>query len=184
MRIIADFDPSTGHKYLIFLLIFMLAGCVTKPTERIESGPPEFIATGKIAFRSNQGNHTANFRWSQYLETYDVEIWGPLGQGRSQLRGNTRRMSVTRGKKLLAEGPPEDIMLAYLGWVMPIELLPDWLVGAGVDEQNSVREVSGWRVEFSRFTPVGDGPAPLRPGRLEARNGTDKIIVSVRELIN
>ena len=185
MRIIADSSACAVHKYLIFILIFVTTGCAIHSPTPISSQEPNFVAQGKIAFRAPENNHTANFRWSNFDDNYVVDVWGPLGQGRSQLIGDTAQMKITRGGEVLAEGAPEDIMRAYLGWIMPIDLLPGWLTGSDVDEENSVQEVSGWQVSFSRFVPLeGSEPASdqvKRPGRVEARRGEHRIIVSIRE---
>ena len=170
----------TLTKSLIFLLIFGLSGCVSTPQKPPTSINPEFVAGGKISLRTSEGNHTANFRWTQYAEAYEVEVWGPLGQGRSQLTGDTERMVVARGREVLADGPPAEIMAAYLGWVVPIDLFPNWLQGSGVDPDSPTIETGGWLVEFSRF----EGEAELpRPRRLEARKDQQRIIVLVREFL-
>ena len=140
----------------------------------------DFVAVGKISLRTPEGNHTANFRWIQYSETYEVEVWGPLGQGRTQLTGDTERMVVARGREVLADGPPADIMAAYLGWVVPIDLFPNWLKGSGVDSGAPTIETGGWLVEFSRFEGEGD---QRRPRRLDARKEQQRIIVLVREFL-
>lgn len=192
MRIIADWRLSIGnssaHKCLIFLTILTLSGCVSTPRPPIGELAPDFVASGKISFRSPNGNHTASFKWTQYVsaderQQYAVEVWGPLGQGRTQLRGNSQQMSVARGDEILAVGTPEEVMTAYLGWVMPIDLLPAWLQGEGVDPENSVLDVAGWRVEFSRFSDQQSNGAMPRPGRLDARLGSERIIVLIREFL-
>ena len=169
---------STLTKFLIFLTILILSGCVTAPQAPISDIEPVFVAGGKISLRTPEGNHTANFRWVQYPQSYAVEVWGPLGQGRSQLNGDTKRMVIARGNEVLAEGPPAEIMAAYLGWVVPIELFPSWLEGSGVDPSAPTIETSGWSVEFSRFE---DEEGQVRPRRLDARKDQQRIVVIVRD---
>lgn len=188
---IADQRPETGLKYFIFIVISLnvatFAGCAVQPSPPVELQTPDFTAIGKIAYRSEGDNHTANFSWRQFDERYAVEVWGPLGQGRSQFSGDAEQMTVTRGDKLLAEGLPEEIMYTHLGWSLPVALVPQWLQGHGVTAENPRLEVAGWVVEFSRFGPLdsgsdsgGDG---LHPKRLEARNGPQRLIVSIREFL-
>ena len=188
MRIIADCHLNfrihnhlgkapLWFKCLIFLPIFVLTGCASKPSSPPIERTPEFVAGGKISLRSPDDSRTASFRWTQYSGQYELEVWGPLGQGRSQLLGNREQMIVRQGQEVLAEGTPEEIMGAYLGWVIPVELLSEWIQGEGIEPGAPTREAAGWQVEFSRFVAHADGQ---RPGRFDARKGLQRVIVLVR----
>lgn len=178
---IADHTPQSGLKYLICLGIFMsgllLTGCASKP---VLTGTVDFVAEGKLAVRDGSGSHSGNFRWQQSAEGYLVEVWGPLGQGRTQFSGNALEMTVSQGARLVAKGPPEDIMAAHVGWSVPVGLLPAWLRGDGVSEDLADIEADGWWVSFSGFQ--GEG-ARRSPRRIRATRGDKRIVVSIRQLI-
>ena len=108
-----------------------------------------------------------------------MEVWGPLGQGRTQFVGDKKFLTVTRGDELLAQGEPEAVMHANLGWSIPVRLLPLWLLGNGITEALPTTEVDGWTVEFSRFQ---GSDAMRRPQRIEARRETQRIVVYVRRI--
>ena len=68
--------------------------------------PADFRLGGKIAVRGGAEAFSASFDWAQRGETYDVEFWGPLGQGRVRLRGDATRLTVTdsRGVTTMPRG--------------------------------------------------------------------------------
>lgn len=183
MRMISDWGRETDLKYLIYLLILVLSGtlsgCVVQPGFDLSNDAPDFVALGKLSVRVGAEQHTANFRWQQFERTYALEVWGPLGQGRTQFVGDKKFLTVTRGDELLAQGEPEAVMLANLGWSIPVRLLPLWLLGNGITEALPTTEVDGWTVEFSRFQ---GSDAMRRPQRIEARRETQRIVVYVRRI--
>lgn len=188
---IADCYANTSVKLLILkgiLTLLFVAGCaVRQPTAAPDV---EFAAKGKLGIKMGGEGYSANFSWQQFARGYSIEVWGPLGQGRTRLWGDTVHMQVIRGGELLAAGPPEVVMQAHLGWSAPIHVLPDWIRGqpdpslavAAAVRENGGRltqfEQAGWLVNFDRFASID--PA-ARPGRIVARNDDRKITVLVRQ---
>ncbi len=183
MRMIADWGRETGLKYFIYLLILVLSGamsgCAVQPGLDLGDRDPDFVALGKLSVRSGNDQHTANFSWRQFDRTYAVEVWGPLGQGRTQFVGDKNNLTVSKGDKVLAQGDPEAVMLENLGWSIPVSFLPQWLLGTDVNETSPTQEVGGWAVEFSRFQGLGEA---RRPQRIEAQREAQRIVVFVREI--
>ena len=172
---------------IVILASLVLSGCAGRQAPGI---PPEIDSvriSGKLSIRLEGQGHTANFRWLQTGEDYLIEVWGPLGQGRTTLQGDPASMQVLRGGEVLAEGPVEAVMMANLGWTIPVEVLPAWLQGAGAenppatiletdeDGRTLLLEQVGWRVEFDRFSEN-------RPRRIVATNGERKVVAAVREI--
>lgn len=184
MPIIADQPCQSGLKYLIYIGIFMasclMSGCQSVAPATGLADEVDFVAEGKLAVRDGAESHSGNFRWQQSGDGYRVEVWGPLGQGRTQFSGNAQDMRVLQGQKLLARGRPEDIMAAHVGWSIPVDLLPGWLRGDGVRDDLADIEVDGWWVSFSAFQGEGDRRSPRR---IRATRGDRRIVVSIRQLI-
>ncbi len=173
------------------LLTFLLAGCVAKPLV-----PPDelnFQILGKIGVKQDGEGFSANFDWRQHSQArYEIDVWGPLGQGRTQLKGDPRAMQVSRGEQILALGQPEEVMLAHLGWSLPLDVLPAWIRGepaaqyrydsTGLDEQGRFVEFTqaGWLVSLSRYDQR-DGLTT--PGRIKASQADKTITVIVREYL-
>ena len=173
-------------KVILICGMLILAGCVSQPLDREESW--DFRVLGKLAVKDAQTGHSARFDWRQVGRIYDVEVWGPLGQGRTRLVGDATRMTVTRGAEVLANGHPDDVMMAHLGWVVPVDALPAWLRGdpypelalASVVEDAHGRMTSfhqaGWTVDFERYKVFG---AEEKPGRITAVRGDYRVRVVI-----
>jgi outer membrane lipoprotein LolB len=184
---------NSVHKSLFFHVILAslaLAGCVSnEPKGAVDW---DFWASGKLAVRDAAGGHSARFNWRQLGGRYDIEVWGPLGQGRTQLFGDNQQMTVTRGERVLDKGHPHEVMGRHLGWTFPVDALPAWLRGEPysalalslVSQDGDGRidgfHQAGWTVDFERFIAYEQG---IRPGRITATRGDYRVRVVVNEYL-
>jgi outer membrane lipoprotein LolB len=188
---IADWSVLAVHKSLFLkaiLISALLAGCAAAPIP--PAVPYDYSVKGKIGIRNNNEGHSASFKWQQFGSRYAIEVWGPLGQGRTKLEGDARFMVITRGGAVQARGHPTDVMVANLGWSLPVEVLSAWLLGKAhesevysvmaVDPAGRISELSqlGWTVAFDRFEGA---LADAMPRRIKARKGAEAITVVVSE---
>ena len=167
-------EPVGGHLTKPFFLnvffVLLLTGC--QSLGPAPSANHEFAIEGKIAVRSLQGQHSARFRWQQDGPRYRIELWGPLGQGRTILEGDGRRLRILDpGGKVLASGPVRAVMQQRLGWYLPLESLPEWVLGspmANLPVEDSETDSAG---RFTGFRQLGwtlgysyqaDAPEPRR----------------------
>lgn len=194
-RMIADCGQNNlVAKSLILnsiLLTVLLAGCVARPLAPADE--LKFQILGKIGVKQDGEGFSANFDWRQHTQTrYEIDVWGPLGQGRTQLKGDQRVMQVSRGDQILALGQPDEVMLAHLGWSIPLDVLPAWIRGepatqfsfgdSRLDEQGRFVEFTqaGWVVSLGRYDQR-DGIST--PGRIKASQPDKTITVVVREYL-
>ena len=130
------------------------------------------MLTGKVGVREANESFSANLLWHQMGEAFEIDLWGPLGQGRVKLVKKDGEISLESDKGVLARGEPEAVMQAHLGWSLPLEVLPAWVQGGPVahipatdlsqDDAGRVlgfRQL-GWSVELERYqsVPVAAGP--------------------------
>ncbi len=165
--------------------MLLASGCASQPL-LLDPGV-DFRVAGKFGIRDGSDGYSARFTWSQSRESYDIEVWGPLGQGRTQLRGDSARMAVLQGGEVVVEGAPEEVMYASLGWSVPIGVLPAWIRGtphrqlgfdqAATDADGRYTEFvqADWQVSLSRYGEAGE-----YPGRIVATNGPRRVTVIVR----
>lgn len=152
-----------------------------------------FQILGKIGVKQAGDGFSANFDWRQHTQArYEIDVWGPLGQGRTQLKGDQGAMQVSRGDQVLALGQPDEVMLAHLGWSIPLDVLPAWIRGVpaaqyGVDDRrfdDQGRFVeftqAGWAVTLDRYDQRKD---IMTPGRIKASQADKTITVIVREYL-
>ncbi len=190
---IADWRFYGVLKSLILKAIFaalLASGCASKPLP-LNPGV-DFRVAGKFGVRDGETGYSARFAWQQSLDTYDIEVWGPLGQGRTRLQGDSLSMSVLQGGELLAQGSPEEVMHASLGWSVPVAVLPAWIRGTPHRElsfADPVRDTEGrytefvqldWQVKLSGYERSTDG---LTPGRVVAENDGKRVTVVVRDYL-
>ena len=188
---IADCSSKAVLKPLILkgiFLLLLLSGCTVAPT--VPSLDRHFAIVGKFGIKQADTGYSANFSWQQFEQGYDIEVWGPLGQGRTLMQGNGQRMSVLRGEQIVAQGSPEAVMQANLGWSVPIHVLPAWIRGepdselafdaAVYDDQGRFTAFTqaGWQVNLSRYTVRQEFATPAR---IVAMSGVKKVTVVVRE---
>ena len=161
---IADWCLKAVDKSLILngiSILLLASGCAVQPLP-VDSDLM-FVAVGKFGIKDEETGYSARYSWRHYRHGYDIEVWGPLGQGRTLLRGDTQLMQVRRGDEILAQGAPEEVMLANLGWTVPIAVLPAWIQGfpatqlphaaAVLDDEGRYLafDQAGWQVSLQRY---------------------------------
>ncbi|MYH16221.1 MAG: outer membrane lipoprotein LolB [Gammaproteobacteria bacterium] len=182
------FPPKLLFLNAIFVALWLLAGCVSVPP--ISPGT-DFSIKGKIGVVDGGESWSARFVWRQSGERFEIDLWGPLGQGQTRLRGTPDRLEITDADgDVRTSGSPEALMLAELGWSLPLSLLLDWLQGrpsvkAPVAEATSDPEGNltgfrqlGWQVRFER---AKQAPADAPPRRITAEKPGYRVRVAVSE---
>ena len=111
---------------LIFSVVF--SGCASVPVST-EGQQVDFTVQGKLLVFREQGKTALRFSWRQTKDAYQIDVWGSLGQGRIQLRGDATDMRVLRGREVIAAGEPRQVMRSQLGWDLPVAAIPNWLFG-------------------------------------------------------
>ena len=108
------------------LLCVVLAGCGPLDELPREVVVPEgFTSQGKLSLRpqgeSKIKGFTANYRWQQVGERYDLELWGALGQGRTRITGTANRIEIVDGTgRKVTSRRPERLLKRHLGWSLPV----------------------------------------------------------------
>ena len=169
---------------MAFLALFV-AGCVTLP--ELPDAPETFVLSGKVGVREARESFSANLLWHQKGEAFEIDLWGPLGQGRTKLVKKNGEIQLLTDKGVLAEGQADRVMHEHLGWSLPMDVLPAWVQGEPFasapvadlarDEAGRVTGFSqlGWAVVLERYQPVEEGlgfrdlPTRITASREEAR---------------
>ena len=167
----------------------LVSGCATLRSDAVTGA--DFRLRGKIAVRGAGEAFSASFDWIQTGEVFDIELWGPLGQGRTRLQGDGDRLTITDARGATVAGiNAEPFMMSALGWSVPVSALPHWVRGrydpadAVTGERRAadgsmVRfEQSGWTVEVSGWGMSALGPVP---GRIVAAQDDRRIVIACKE---
>ncbi len=128
---------------------------------------PAWRMHGRMAVRTDRGGVQGSFSWVQTGRRLALSVRGPLGAGVLNVTGSPAELTVTaRGETRTLENPETDLS-ELVGWWIPVESLPHWLLGlpdpgyeAAVDF-GSARTLAGfmqrrWDVEYGRYQ-LADG---------------------------
>ena len=182
------FPPKLLFLNAIFAVLWVLAGCVSIPPMPSET---DYSIRGKIGVVDGGDSWSARFVWRQSGERFEIDLWGPLGQGQTRLRGTPDRLEfIDADGDVRTSGSPEALMLAELGWSLPLSLLLDWLQGRPSPESqvaDAIRSPAGgltsfrqlgWQVRFER---AKNAPADAAPRRITAQTSGYRVRVVVSE---
>ncbi len=157
-------------------LALLAAGCATStpPPEAPSAGPRDALWTlhrervakvrdwylaGRVALATSEEGWTVALYWTQNEERYSLRVVGPLGQGSYGLDGGPNQVVMrTPDRRTLSAEDPERLILAELGWTLPVVGLRYWVRGIPeprtpvaamtVDDRGRMTELeqSGWRI--------------------------------------
>lgn len=151
----------------------------------------DFRLRGRIGARVDEESFSASFDWQQAGDRFAIEFWGLMGQGRTLLLGDGRRVRIVdaRGQVVEAADDVDALMMRVLGWRAPIAALRDWVRGRiapgpanrlahDVHGRPTRFEQRGWTVELRgwRSAAVGEVPA-----KVIARKGATRITIIGKE---
>ena len=151
----------------------------------------DFRIQGRIAVRGASEAFSASFDWRQAGDHYEIEFWGPLGQGRMRVSGDaaTARVTDARGR-ITGNVRPQTLLQRELGWSAPLDALRYWVRGQhdpaaavhaerhDADGRPAGFEQFGWAVELSRWRTVAAGAVPAK---IVATRGDNRIALVCRE---
>jgi outer membrane lipoprotein LolB len=159
--------------------------CVTVSACSVLRGPQPgvvevggFSVKGKLAVRLPDDGFTSSFLWQHAPGHDEIELWGPLGQGRSRMVDDAHGVTVYTAKgEVYRARSAEAGMQRWLGFSLPLSALTHWVRGEPAPEYPTtsqtisaggellVLEQLSWRLEYSSYeTTFGR----LLPGKIVA----------------
>jgi outer membrane lipoprotein LolB len=148
---------------------------------------------GRLAVSDGRQSWQAGVNWRQRDESYFIDLIGPLGQGRLDIRGDADGVTLRDGERLLSAAEPETLLVRAGIAPVPIAGLRHWLLGLPTPNGSARRVVGddgllrrlqqdGWEIVYVNYTTVADIAMPQRidARRTDTRHGA----LDVRLLIN
>ena len=171
---------------LFFLKVFSvfigvcaaISGCTSlPPASALES--VQFTVQGRMGIRNGAETFSSSFNWAQANDRFRIELWGPLGQGRTRMVGSGQDVTVYAANgDVYREPDSASAMQRWLGFSVPIDALRSWIQGRPApgypteetirDEEGDLRNLRqlGWALVFSDY---GMAEQTHRvPGRISA----------------
>ena len=182
--------PSLRGFYLSFLVL-LFSACTSLPANYSSVTAETYAVSGKLIIIQPEQRSSAGFRWSQQAENFQMELWGPLGVGRTLIAGSATYAELTQGAQIIDQGKPSQIMRRQLGWSAPIDVFPYWIKGVVApnvavetvekDAQGRLLRFTqaGWSVSYADHIQGALGEQRELPGRItiEGRDLQLKIII-------
>ena len=180
-RRVTGANPLPVNVFLA-LVLMLIGACATLPAP---SEPLQFSVAGRVGAVAGSEGGRADFVWWQYPSGFEVELWGPLGQGRTRLIVDRERLSVrtARGERI-NDDQARDWMRRELRLEVPIAALSSWINGrpatrwqatdVGADGFNQL----GWRIEVAAW---GDWQGRRQPRKLTLSRADYRVTIICRE---
>ena len=131
-----------------------------------------WTASGVIGIRYNGKADSANYVYSQDGDDFSIKLYGPLGIGSIEIKGDGNKVTLidNKGKETQADSA-ESLMMQQLGWYVPVEGLKSWIKGIPVSDKDTNRQINdnnlvqillekGWEIDYSGYK-MFDGEYPL-----------------------
>lgn len=175
-----------ARRGLLAAAVLLVAGCAQLPGFKpatpaslaLSPVPDRFRLEGRVSVNAGEESFSGGLAWRRDLETQDLLLSTPLGQGVAELHGDPAGVALTDAKGKQYRAPDADALVREaLGLELPLRGLAWWVVGhprpgaayrGEPDEAGrlGVLEQDDWRIEFSRYAANGRF---VLPGKLVAR---------------
>jgi outer membrane lipoprotein LolB len=136
------------------LLAFFLAGCATPPPPSIQINSnthqlllaklDNWTVKGKLGFKGPEKNQSANFRWRQNTEEYQLNLTSILGTSLLSMVGNKTKVTMIADDQTYQDSDPTDLIYRITGWHIPVDKLRLWIKGQHQTSDKVLRSEQGW----------------------------------------
>jgi len=191
-------------KFSTLGLLILLSGCTTlQPTTGPVGHPMTWKARsaelkriqawtmhGSVSIQHAQKTDLASLQWDQQNDRYQFALFGPLGFGRVEIKGQPGRITLTQSnKQAISAATPELLMQRQLGWQIPVVHLYYWARGLpapGISAKTTFDayhhliklKQENWEIEYLEYMPLG--PVDL-PRKMQLTSEKLKIKLVARE---
>jgi outer membrane lipoprotein LolB len=163
-------------KSTIGILTFVaLTGCSTlQIAPELELG--EWSFKGKMAVRSAEEASSFSVNWLQQGANYDIELFGPLGQGAVTIRGDQNQAILSQGDKTLESNNLSNLVWEATQLDLPLDHLQYWvralpspfetytLLKNDAGQTTQITQ-AGWTVNITAYFEASDNPRKLNFAR-------------------
>jgi outer membrane lipoprotein LolB len=162
---------------ILLILFAQLAGCSLfaprQDTGALREGG--FAVTGRLGVNRGSDGFSSSFLWRYTKPDFDIELWGPLGQGRTRIEGRGEEVTIREANGTVHRSrDTAETMERWLGVSVPVSALVHWLRGEPAPESPVMDErfeaadrihlsQLAWQLDFSGYKEVpGGGRVPSR----------------------
>ncbi|BCD92050.1 outer-membrane lipoprotein LolB [Francisella halioticida] len=142
---------------------------------------------GVLGIIYNDKAETANYIYSQDGDKFSIKLYGPLGIGSIQIKGDSDKVTLenSKGQKIEAKNA-KSLMIEQLGWYVPVNGLKYWVKAVAIpnikyksklNQNNLIKtlEQNNWDISYKNYKLV-DFKYPL-PSRI--RMSRNNLIIKI-----
>lgn len=164
-----------------YLLICLIAACAVVPEQQVEgyrltvmravAPQKRWSFEGRLALINETDSVSGSVIWRHDEVHDDIELAGPLGQGRTRISVAAKRVVVDDGDNArVFYGEPDKIFAEQVGVGIPVDALKFWVLGVNDPEQAFIEQPGGfyqggWLVTYREMQAVN---ARLLPKKIVA----------------
>ncbi len=151
--------------------------------------------TGKLGVRVPGDNGSANLRWQQRDQHYQLDLSGPLGSRRMIITGEPGRVTLQEsGQPGYSATSAEALLVEHTGWALPVSQLVYWIRALPAPghrithwaqddrQQLSELEQAGWRLSYTQYQLIDHpGGSLTLPGRVVAEKEDIRLTLVIRD---
>jgi len=153
--------PCIKQNLSAVTLIIFLAGCVTppKPTVSLNSAAHQlslaqqdhWLIKGKLGFKSPEKKQSANFRWQQKQDQYQLNMTSIIGTSLLTMQGNDHSVTLIADDETYQDSDSSHLIWRVTGWQVPVEKLRFWVKGQHQNNDQVTVSEQGW---VSQLQPI------------------------------
>ncbi|MGR8931405.1 MAG: lipoprotein insertase outer membrane protein LolB [Gammaproteobacteria bacterium] len=138
----------------------------------------QWMLEGRLAFTGEKDSVSASIVWRHTELRDDIELIGPLAQGRVGIVVSLDQVTIDNGENLQTfHGDPNKILAEQLGMDVPVTALKYWVLGVNDPGQTFVEQSSGfyqdgWLVSYREMQKI---QAELLPKKITAQKDKARI---------
>ncbi len=177
-----------ANRFAVLILTLLLNACATvldKPADLYQLAgmqslqqQKQWYFEGRLAMADEKDSISASISWRHTLARDDIELTGPLAQGRMTIAVVEDRVVVDDGdKRQEFNGSVDEVLAEQLSVDVPVNALRYWVLGATQPDSQFIEQgdgflQSGWRVSYKEMQRVN---AVLLPRKINAEKDKTKI---------
>ena len=192
---------------LLLSLVIFLSGCANTHTkspvisqdwakhDALLKSKNNWQAIGKLGVKVPNDGGSANLKWTQQSDSYDIDLNGPFGQGKLSISGKSGNVTlIEAGQPPKSAKTAEELITKNTGWYIPVTQLAYWVRGLPAPAMKVTRfkpnaqgllgelEQADWKVIYGDYVNVTSaGETIAMPGRITAEYKDVKLTLVIRE---
>lgn len=120
-------------------LTFILFGCATPPPPQVNLNASvhqtsleeleRWSIKGKLGFKSPEKKQSANFRWQQTPQQFQLNMTSVIGTSLVNMKGDENLVSLVADDETYQDTDASRLIWRVTGWQIPVEKLRFWIKG-------------------------------------------------------